>query len=48
VEMARLDYVSVAHPDTLRELEVVHDRALLSLAVFFDDVRLIDNMLVER
>jgi pantoate--beta-alanine ligase len=44
--LARLDYVSVAHPDTLAELEVVEDRALLSLAVFVDDVRLIDNILV--
>ncbi|RLB28157.1 MAG: pantoate--beta-alanine ligase [Deltaproteobacteria bacterium] len=48
VELARLDYVSVAHPDTLQEQAVVHDRALLSLAVFFNDVRLIDNMVVER
>jgi len=40
--------VSVAHPDTLQEQTVVPDRALLSLAVFFDTVRLIDNMVVER
>lgn len=45
-DMARLDYVSVAHPDTLKELTVIEDRALLSLAVFFDTVRLIDNMMV--
>ena len=45
--LARLDYASVADPDSLRELETVADRALLSLAVFFGDVRLIDNMLVE-
>jgi len=45
-DMARLDYVSVAHPDTLDELTVIEDRALLSLAVFFDTVRLIDNMMV--
>ena len=37
------DYVSVADPDTLAELEVVEGRALLSLAVRIDDVRLIDN-----
>jgi len=43
-DMARLDYVSVAHPSTLEELAVIEDRALLSLAVFFDTVRLIDNM----
>jgi pantoate--beta-alanine ligase len=47
-ESARLEYVSVAHPDTLQEQTVVPDRSLLSLAVFFDTVRLIDNMVVER
>jgi len=47
-ESARLEYVSVADPDTLQEQTVVPDRALLSLAVFFDTVRLIDNLLVER
>jgi pantoate--beta-alanine ligase len=46
-DMARLDYVSVAHPDTLEESNVIEDRALLSLAVFFDTVRLIDNIIVE-
>ncbi|MBE7471463.1 MAG: pantoate--beta-alanine ligase [Anaerolineales bacterium] len=45
--LTRLDYVSVAHPDTLTELEVVENRALLSLAVFVDEVRLIDNMVIE-
>jgi pantoate--beta-alanine ligase len=42
-----VDYVSVADPDTLRELVTVDGRALLSLAVRVDDVRLIDNELVE-
>jgi pantothenate synthetase len=42
------EYASVAYPDTLQEQAVAHDRALLSLAVFFDNVRLIDNMVVER
>jgi pantoate--beta-alanine ligase len=37
------DYVSVADPDTLAELDVVAGRALLSLAALIDDVRLIDN-----
>jgi pantoate--beta-alanine ligase len=45
-DMARVDYVSVTHPDTLEELETVTDRALLSLAVFVDGVRLIDNMVI--
>lgn len=42
--LARLDYVSVAHPETLQELEQVRDRALLSGAVFVGDIRLIDNI----
>lgn len=46
--LARPDYVSVAHPLTLRELDwIVADGALLSLAVRFDQVRLIDNWLLE-
>jgi pantoate--beta-alanine ligase len=40
---ATADYVSVADPDTLEELELVAGRALLSLAVQIDGVRLIDN-----
>jgi pantoate--beta-alanine ligase len=40
---ATADYVSVADPDSLDELAVVAGRALLSLAVRIDDVRLIDN-----
>ncbi|HUU41024.1 MAG TPA: pantoate--beta-alanine ligase [Desulfatiglandales bacterium] len=47
-DTARLDYVSVAHPDTLEELKVIQDRALLSLAVFLDEVRLIDNIILEK
>jgi pantoate--beta-alanine ligase len=44
--LTRLDYASVAHPDTLAELEVVQERALLSLAVFVAEVRLIDNLIL--
>ena len=44
--MTRIDYVSVAHPQTLLELEVVEAAALLSLAVFVDEVRLIDNITI--
>jgi len=46
---ATVDYVSVADPDTLRELDAVVDRrALLSLAARIDGVRLIDNERVGR
>jgi pantoate--beta-alanine ligase len=43
---AIVDYVSAADPDTLEELAAVHGRALLSLAVRVEGVRLIDNVLV--
>lgn len=45
-DMTRVDYVSVAHPETLEELNEVKDKALLSLAVFVDGIRLIDNMVI--
>lgn len=44
--LARIDYVSVSHPDTLTEIEGHAEKALLSLAVFIGEVRLIDNMVV--
>lgn len=44
--LARPEYISCAHPDTLEELERVTDRALLSMAVFFGKTRLIDNLLL--
>lgn len=43
---ARIDYVSAAHIETLQELSLIENRVLLSLAVFFGNVRLIDNMVV--
>lgn len=45
--LARLDYASVADPETLMELDEVKAGALLSLAVFIGDVRLIDNLQIE-
>lgn len=42
--LARLEYISVADPDTLQELSGPVVRALVSGAVFFGDVRLIDNV----
>jgi pantoate--beta-alanine ligase len=41
--LARLQYVSCAHPNTLQELETVEARALISLAAFVGRTRLIDN-----
>lgn len=45
--LARLDYVSAANPLTLAEWDRVEGDCLLSLAVFFDRTRLIDNILLE-
>jgi pantoate--beta-alanine ligase len=46
--LARIDYVSVADPALLEELDTIRDSALFSMAVFFGKTRLIDNLLVER
>jgi len=42
----RVDYVSVADADSLRELTRVEDRALASMAVRLGTTRLIDNLLL--
>lgn len=42
---ARVEYVSVADPDTLLEIQGPASRAVISCAVWFGDVRLIDNVL---
>ena len=44
--LARLQYISCAHPDTLQELETVTGRGLLSLAALVGQTRLIDNIVV--
>jgi pantoate--beta-alanine ligase len=45
--LAELQYVSCAQRETLQELESVTDNALLSLAAFVGETRLIDNVLLE-
>lgn len=44
--LARMDYVSVAHPLTLTELDTIEKEALCSMAVFVGQTRLIDNLLL--
>lgn len=46
--LARPEYVSAAHPDTLEELERVEGDVLLSLAVGIGKTRLIDNFLLRN
>lgn len=45
--LAKIDYVSCADQRSLQELDTVTEGALLSMAVFIGDTRLIDNMLLE-
>jgi len=45
--LANIDYVSIADPKTLEELEKVIPPALASLAVRFGKTRLIDNVVLE-
>jgi pantoate--beta-alanine ligase len=46
--LARLQYISCADPDTLEELQGQVDRALLSMAVYVGNTRLIDNLIVKK
>jgi pantoate--beta-alanine ligase len=46
--LARIDYVSIATPLTLTEVETIDDSVLLSLAVYIENIRLIDNITVEN
>ncbi|MBI2871718.1 MAG: pantoate--beta-alanine ligase [Chloroflexi bacterium] len=46
--LARTDYVSIADPDTIQELERVEGPAMASLAVRIGRTRLIDNFLLGR
>ncbi len=44
--LARLDYVSIADNDSLAELEKIEGKTLLSMAVYIDRTRLIDNLVL--
>jgi pantoate--beta-alanine ligase len=41
--LARIDYVAVAEPDTLQEIEQLSGTVLVALAVYIGKTRLIDN-----
>lgn len=45
--LAKMQYVSCAHPLTLKDLDWVEQDALFSMAVFIGRTRLIDNFLLE-
>lgn len=44
--LAQVQYVSCAHPQTLEELHGTVEQALLSMAVFIGETRLIDNLVI--
>ncbi|MGH1364829.1 MAG: pantoate--beta-alanine ligase [Calditrichia bacterium] len=44
---SRVEYISVTDATTLKEISEVVPKMLLSVAVFFGEVRLIDNVLIE-
>jgi len=46
--LTRLEYVSVAHPDTLIELSLINQDALFSMAVHIGKTCLIDNFLLRN
>ncbi len=41
-----IDYVSIANPKTLEELTIIDKEALVSLAVYYGKIRLIDNCIL--
>ena len=45
--LARIEYVSFCDPESLREIELVQDAALLALAVRIGKARLIDNLILK-
>jgi pantoate--beta-alanine ligase len=44
----RIDYVQIVDPETLADVAITDRPVLIALAVKFGEVRLIDNVLVER
>ena len=44
--LAKIDYISIANPHTLTEIDNIGDSILILLAVYIEDVRLIDNMTI--
>jgi len=43
----KIDYIAVVHSETLKYLEIVQDEALIAVAAYVDNIRLIDNIKVK-
>ncbi len=46
-ELAQIDYVKVVDPETLEDIDQIHDKVLLVMAVFIGETRLIDNFFID-
>lgn len=46
--LARVDYISLVHPETLKEVEAIEGAARLVMAVWVGRTRLLDNTLLEE
>ncbi|MBI3583301.1 MAG: pantoate--beta-alanine ligase [Nitrospinae bacterium] len=46
-EGIKIDYISICDPDTLEDVKIINDRALIAIAVRIGNARLIDNCIVE-
>ena len=43
----KIDYVSVVVSETMEDLDVIKDEALIAIAAFVGKTRLVDNLLIE-
>ncbi|MBP2071220.1 pantoate--beta-alanine ligase [Thermoanaerobacterium butyriciformans] len=43
--LCKIQYVSCVHPDTLEDLKMINDKALIAIACYIGNTRLIDNLL---
>ena len=46
--MARVQYISLAHPELVKEFEKIDNQALVSMAVYIGKTRLIDNTVLGK
>ena len=44
----KIQYISICDPDTLEEISQIKDKALIAMAVFVGNARLIDNAILEK
>ena len=45
--LAKIDYVQLVDGDTMAPIESITGKAMLAVAVYFGETRLIDNILLE-